>query len=116
VTAVADLEQVRVALFMAEWELLLTPSVSVAAFPANRLQPVHWPRYPWDWLSWSEFCYPFNMAGLPAASVPCGFTSDGLPVGLQIVGRRAADHPVLRAAATFERAQPWAHRRPTLGP
>ncbi|MDE0422182.1 MAG: amidase family protein [Gammaproteobacteria bacterium] len=98
--------------FMADWDLLLTPSVSVAAFPADRLQPSHWPQHPWDWLSWAEFCYPFNMAGLPAASVPCGFTSDGLPVGLQIVGRRAADHLVLRAAATFERAQPWAEERP----
>ena len=102
--------------FMADWDLLLTPSVSVAAFPADGLQPAHWPQHPWDWLSWSEFCYPFNMAGLPAASVPCGFTSDGLPVGLQIVGRRAADHHVLRAAATFERARPLAHRRPTLRP
>ena len=100
--------------FMAEWDLLLTPSVSVAAFPAERLQPAHWPQHPWDWLSWSEFCYPFNMAGLPTASVPCGFTAGGLPVGLQIVGRRAADHLVLRAAATFERAQPWAQHRPTL--
>lgn len=99
--------------FMADWDLLLTPSVSVAAFPADRLQPAHWPQHPWDWLSWSEFCYPFNMAGLPAASVPCGFNPVGLPVGLQIVGRRAADHLVLRAAATFERAHPWADRRPT---
>ena len=98
--------------FMADWDLLMTPSVSVAAFPADRLQPAHWPQHPWDWLSWSEFCYPFNMSGLPAASVPCGFTSEGLPVGLQIVGRRAADHLVLRAAATFERARPWADRRP----
>ena len=102
--------------FMADWDLLLTPSVSVAAFPADRLQPEHWPQHPWDWLSWAEFCYPFNLAGLPAASVPCGFTSDGLPVGLQIVGRRAADKLVLRAAATFERAQPWAGGRPTLRP
>ena len=102
--------------FMADWDLLLTPSVSVAAFPADRLQPEHWPQHPWDWLSWAEFCYPFNLAGLPAASVPCGITSDGLPVGLQIVGRRAADSLVLRAAATFERAQPWAERRPTLQP
>ena len=42
--------------FMADWDLLLTPSVSVAAFPADRLQPSHWPQHPWDWLSWSEFC------------------------------------------------------------
>ena len=99
--------------FMADWDLLLTPSVSVAAFPAERLLPAHWPNHAWDWLSWSEFCYPFNMSGLPAASVPCGFTGDGLPVGLQIVGRRAADHLVLRAAAEFERARPWVQHRPS---
>ena len=99
--------------FMADWDLLLTPSVSVAAFPVERLLPAHWPDHAWDWLSWSEFCYPFNMSGLPAASVPCGFTGDGLPVGLQIVGKRAADHLVLRSAAAFERARPWARHRPS---
>ncbi len=100
--------------FMAEWDLLLTPAVSVAAFPPDRIEPAHWPEHPWDWLRWAEFSYPFNMSGLPAASVPCGFTPDGLPVGLQIVGRRGADADVLRAAATFERARPWAHRWPPL--
>ena len=98
--------------FMADWDLLLTPSVSVAAFPVERLQPAHWPVHPWDWLSWSEFAYPFNMSGLPATSVPCGFTDAGLPVGLQIVGKRAADSLVLRAAAAFERARPWARHHP----
>ena len=92
--------------FMAKWDLLLTPSVSVAAFPADRLQPEHWPQHPWDWLSWAEFSYPFNMSGLPALSVPCGLTPNNLPVGLQIVGRRGCDPLVLQAAATFERASP----------
>ena len=101
--------------FMADWDLLVTPTVSVAAFPAERLQPEHWPEHPWDWLQWAEFSYPFNMSGLPAASVPCGFTPDGLPVGMQIVGRRGADGTVLQAAATFERARPWAGERPVLG-
>ena len=101
--------------FMADWDLLVTPTVSVAAFPAERLQPEHWPEHPWDWLQWAEFSYPFNMSGLPAASVPCGFTPDGLPVGMQIVGRRGADRSVLQAAATFERARPWAHKQPALG-
>ena len=100
--------------FLADWDLLLTPSVSVAAFPATKLQPDHWPEHPWDWLSWAEFSYPFNMSGLPAASTPCGWTEAGLPVGLQIVARRGEDAKVLQAAATFERARPWAHRRPPL--
>ncbi|MBO0709872.1 MAG: amidase [Acetobacteraceae bacterium] len=97
-----------------DWDLLLTPSVSVAAFPAERLMPEHWPAHPWDWLSWAEFSYPFNFTGDPAASVPCGFTRDGLPVGLQIVGRRFDDLGVLQAAAAFEEAQGWAERRPAL--
>jgi len=100
--------------FFQDWDLLLTPSVSVAAFPAERLQPEHWPAHEWDWLSWAEFSYPFNFSHNPAASVPAGFTPDGLPVGLQIVGRRLADSTVLRAAAAFEQARPWAAHRPPL--
>ena len=56
--------------------------------------------------------FPFNMLTTPAISVPAGFTSDGRPVGLQITGRQQADAAVLRAAANFERARPWAGRRP----
>lgn len=98
-----------------DWDFLLTPAVSVAAFPAERLMPEHWPQHAWDWVSWAEFSYPFNMSWNPAASVPCGFTNDGLPVGLQIVGRRFDDLGVLQAAAAFEQAQPWADKRPKLG-
>ncbi len=98
-----------------DWDLLLTPAVSVAAFPAERLIPAHWPQHDWDWLQWAEFSYPFNMSWNPAASVPCGFTPEGLPVGLQVVGKRFDDLSVLQAAAAFEQAQPWADRRPALG-
>lgn len=100
--------------FMQDCDLLLTPAVSVAAFPADRLQPEHWPQHPWDWISWAEFSYPFNMSGNPAASVPCGFTEAGLPVGLQIVGKRTDELNVLRAAAAFESARPWHDKRPAL--
>jgi len=55
------------------------------------------------------------MTGQPAASVPCGFTKAGLPIGLQVVGRRFADALVLRASAAIETAQPWADRRPEPG-
>ncbi len=98
-----------------DWDFLLTPAVSVAAFPAEKLMPAHWPSHDWDWISWAEFSYPFNMSWNPAASVPCGFTADGLPVGLQVVGRRFDDLGVLQAAAAFEAVQPWADRRPALG-
>jgi aspartyl-tRNA(Asn)/glutamyl-tRNA(Gln) amidotransferase subunit A len=97
-----------------DWDLLLTPSVSVAAFPAEKLMPDHWPHHAWDWVSWAEFSHPFNMSWNPAASVPCGFTGEGLPVGIQIVGRRFDDLGVLQAAASFEAIQPWADKRPAL--
>ena len=91
--------------FFEEWDLLLTPAVSVPAFPAERLHPEHWPSHPWDWIMWAEFSYPFNFSHNPAASVPCGFTDAGLPVGLQIVGKRFADLTVLQAARAFEQAR-----------
>ena len=100
--------------FFEDWDFLLTPSVSVAAFPATKLQPDHWPQHPWDWMSWAEFSYPFNLAQNPAASIPCGFTTDGLPVGLQIVGRRCDDLGVLQMSAAFEAARPWASVRPPI--
>jgi len=96
------------------YDLLLTPSASVAAFPAEKLMPDHWPGHDWDWLAWAEFSYPFNFSHNPAASIPCGFTNDGLPVGLQIVGPRMQDALVLRASKAFEEAQPWADKRPAL--
>src|SRR6476619_294414 len=54
------------------------------------------------------------MSWNPAASVPCGFTAEGLPVGLQIVGKRFDDLGVLQASAAFEQIQPWAAKRPAL--
>jgi aspartyl-tRNA(Asn)/glutamyl-tRNA(Gln) amidotransferase subunit A len=102
--------------FFEEWDFLLTPAVSVAAFPAERLQPEHWPQHEWDWVTWAEFSYPFNLSGSPAASIPCGFTRDGLPVGLQIVGRRFDDLGLLQMAAAFEAARPWVQSRPPLAP
>ncbi|MFN0313713.1 MAG: amidase [Burkholderiales bacterium] len=104
----------RVHQFFQRYDLLLTPSVSVAAFPATRLIPEHWEQHPWDWLRWAGFSYPFNLTGQPAATCPCGFTQDGLPVGIQIVGRRFQDLTVLQAARAFEQARPWASHRPVL--
>jgi aspartyl-tRNA(Asn)/glutamyl-tRNA(Gln) amidotransferase subunit A len=97
-----------------KYDLLLTPSVSVAAFPLGRLNPEHWPQHAWDWLPWAGFSYPFNFTGQPACSLPAGFTKAGLPVGLQVVGRRFADLTVLQAAAAFERARPWQQTRPEV--
>jgi Asp-tRNA(Asn)/Glu-tRNA(Gln) amidotransferase A subunit family amidase len=106
--------------FFETCDLLLTPQMPVAAWAADpgpageqgpteiagRPTPTMFDRLP--------FTFPFNLTGQPAATVPCGFTAEGLPVGLQIVGRWHADAVVLRAAACFEAAQPWAQVRPPL--
>jgi aspartyl-tRNA(Asn)/glutamyl-tRNA(Gln) amidotransferase subunit A len=62
----------------------------------------------------SYLTYAFSVLGLPAISIPCGFTRQGLPVGLQIVGRRRGEAAVLRAAAAFEAARPWATHVPPI--
>lgn len=90
------------------FDLLVTPSASVAAFPVGRLRPADWPPHPWDWLAWAEFSHPFNLSHGPAISVPCGLTAAGLPVGLQIAAARLEDAVVLRAAAAFQAARPFA--------
>ena len=85
----------RMALFHRRYDLLMTPTVAV---PALRHGEGDHP----DWIDWTPFSYPFNMTRQPAATVPCGLTGGGLPVGLQIVGPLYADALVLRAAKAIE--------------
>jgi aspartyl-tRNA(Asn)/glutamyl-tRNA(Gln) amidotransferase subunit A len=96
-------------------DFLLTPTTAVPAFEAGKMAPetVAGKRLS-STIGWMPFTYPFNLTGQPAASVPCGFTKDGLPVGLQIVGRRHDDVGVLRMAAAFEKLRPWADEKPPL--
>ena len=89
--------------FHESWDLLVTPTLPLAAFEAgkevsNLLQEKRW-------TDWSPFSYPFNLTQQPAATIPCGLTKKGLPVGLHIVGPRYADALVLRAARAFESTQ-----------
>jgi aspartyl-tRNA(Asn)/glutamyl-tRNA(Gln) amidotransferase subunit A len=62
--------------------------------------------------AWYLYTHPFNLTGNPAVTLPCGWASDGLPAGLQLVGAHLGDARLLRAAALFEAARPWAHRIP----
>ena len=91
-------------LFHRAFDLLVTPTLAVPAFDVGR----EFPPSPDNkrWTDWTPFTYPFNLTGQPAASIPCGFTKSGLPVGLHIVGPRYADALVLRAARAFESARP----------
>lgn len=96
--------------FHETYDLLVTPAVAVPPFAAGREVPDGWPHARWP--TWASFSIPFNLSQQPAASVPCGFTPEGLPVGLQVVGPKYADALVLRAARAYERANPLYDRRP----
>jgi aspartyl-tRNA(Asn)/glutamyl-tRNA(Gln) amidotransferase subunit A len=85
--------------FMEDLDLLITPATATTAFPIG----LRWPEAGAG-RDWSPFAFPFNLTGQPAASVPVGRTHEGLPVGLQIVGRRLEDVTVLRAAHALEQA------------
>jgi aspartyl-tRNA(Asn)/glutamyl-tRNA(Gln) amidotransferase subunit A len=88
-----------------QYDVLLTPTLPITAFeagvdvPAGSASP--------DWTSWTPYSYPFNLTQQPAITVPCGFTSENLPVGLQIVGPRHADARILQVAAAYEAAAQW---------
>jgi aspartyl-tRNA(Asn)/glutamyl-tRNA(Gln) amidotransferase subunit A len=92
-------------LFHQSYDLLLTPSLPIPAFEAGLEVPRGSGMERWP--DWTPFSYPFNLTRQPAASVPCGLTSEGLPAGLQIVGPSYADALVLRAARAFEEAEPF---------
>jgi aspartyl-tRNA(Asn)/glutamyl-tRNA(Gln) amidotransferase subunit A len=82
-----------------QFDLLVTPTCAVPPFATGRLAPE---GYGDHWLDWASFTYPFNMTGQPALSLCCGYTADGLPVGLQIVGAMYREPTVLRAACALE--------------
>jgi aspartyl-tRNA(Asn)/glutamyl-tRNA(Gln) amidotransferase subunit A len=105
VTARQDLA-IAMERFHDKYDLLLTPQMPIPALEAGRVTPADG-SYGDNWINWSPYTYPFNLTQQPAASVPCGLTSDGLPIGLQIVGPSRHDHRVLRAARAFESARPF---------
>ncbi len=100
----------RMNLFHNRYDLLLNPALPIPAFKAGQEVPEDWhnPRWP----TWTPFTYPFNMTGQPSASVPCGFTRAGLPIGLQITGGRHQDALVLRASHAYQSVRPLTDRRP----
>lgn len=100
--------------FFSRYDLLLTPTMSA---PPPRVKVEAHEEIDGrkvTRLGWLAFTFPISLVGYPAASVPCGWTNEGLPVGLQIVAPRLAEALVLRAAAAFEAMAPWADRLPPL--
>jgi aspartyl-tRNA(Asn)/glutamyl-tRNA(Gln) amidotransferase subunit A len=97
-------------IFHQRYDLLLTPTMPIPAFAAGHDVPPQGAQRQWS--DWSPFTYPFNLTRQPAISVPCGRTSSGLPIGLQIVGPLYADRAVLNAARAFEQSRPF--EKPTI--
>ncbi len=86
--------------FHENYDLLITPTLPVVAFPVGQNRPI-------ENQDWTPFTYPFNLTQQPAASVPCGFTKNGLPVGMQIVAAKYRDLLVLQAAKAYESVSPF---------
>lgn len=107
-SAVGRREEMTVAVnrFHEDYDLLLTPALPLPAFDAGIEVPADSGMARWP--EWTPFSYPFNLTQQPAAALPCGLTTTGLPVSLQIVGPRYSDALVLRASRAFEAAFPWA--------
>jgi aspartyl-tRNA(Asn)/glutamyl-tRNA(Gln) amidotransferase subunit A len=95
--------------FFNRYDVLVGPVMPVPAYRAERDVPEGFADEDW---SWCPYTYPWNLTGLPAASVPIGFTQGGLPVGVQIIGGMGAEDKILRAAAAIEQALPVFQRRP----
>jgi Asp-tRNA(Asn)/Glu-tRNA(Gln) amidotransferase A subunit family amidase len=100
--------------FMDNYDLLLTPQMPCVAWPIGQPPTEIDGRPTPHMFDHLQFTFPFNLTGWPAASVPCGFTSQNLPVALQIVAGKHQDALCLRAAAAFEAIHPWHNRRPPL--
>ncbi|MEQ7921768.1 amidase family protein [Xanthomonas sp. WHRI 1810A] len=97
-------------------DLLLMPTLPILPFSADGVAPEGYVGQDGavPWARWTPFTYPFNITGNPAASIPCGFSPSGLPIGLQVVGPRFADAEVLQFCAAFEALAPWHQHLPPL--
>lgn len=104
----------QVSTFFEQYDLLLLPTLATTAFQAGVPVADALEDHPLDPQTWSPFTQAFNLSHSPAASIPAGFTEEGLPVGLMIVGRRFDDLTVLQASAAFEEIMPWADKVPPI--
>ncbi|MFZ5782600.1 MAG: amidase [Pseudomonadota bacterium] len=105
----------RVAETFRDFDLLITPMVPIEPFAAEADGPDDMNQdTPVPWARWTPFSYPFNITGQPAASLPCGWSPSGLPVGLQVIGRRFEDDKVLQFCHAWEGRHPWRTHRPAV--
>ena len=111
--AAVEIMRARLADLLERYDLLMTPTVAVPAFPHGQFPTkigdhvMEDPRR-----GFSPYTRPFNVIGSPAASIPCGMSADGLPIGLHIVGRHEDEATILQASAAFEQVRPWPQKPP----
>ena len=95
-----------------EYDILITPTLACPAFRLGVSNAEEINGKPVGPGAWMHYTYPFNMSGHPAASIPCGWSSDGLPIGMQIVGNRFDELTVLQVSKAFEEVAPWQDKKP----
>jgi len=97
-----------------KYDLIITPSTAVYPFELGKMFPSKIAGKRASVVAWMAFTYPFNMTWNPAASIPCGWSSEGTPIGMQIVGKRFDEQTVLQVSKAFEELQPWQDKKPNL--
>jgi aspartyl-tRNA(Asn)/glutamyl-tRNA(Gln) amidotransferase subunit A len=114
--AMLRLDQLRrqMEVFFDDYDLLLTPTMAVPAFPIEQRPTVIAGREVDPFWGYLPFTFPINMTGQTASSVPCGFSAEGMPIGLHLIGPRGSEAKVLQASAAFEQARPWSDKRPPV--
>ncbi|MFX1453142.1 MAG: amidase, partial [Promethearchaeota archaeon] len=95
-------------------DILITPTTAVPAFETGIMYVSKIAGKVVNPVTWHACMLPFNLTGLPAASIPCGWSSDGTPIGMQIIGKRFDELTVLQVSKAFEEIAPWQDKRPTL--
>jgi len=100
--------------YFKNYDILITPTTAVPAFKLGIMFPPKINGKNVSPTGWMPFTYPFNLTGHPAASIPCGWSKDGLPIGMHIVGRRFDELTILQISKAFEEIAPWQDKKPQL--
>ena len=97
-----------------DYDILITPTTAVPAFETGMMFVSRIAGKPVSPITWHACMVPFNLTGIPAASIPCGWSSEGTPIGMQIVGRRFDEITVLQVSKALEEIAPWQDKRPNF--